>query len=140
MSEPQAEGEFQRLPHARALAFLGDAVFECFLREIAVQQGKSLSKDLHQFTVRWAKATGQIELLRHIEPLLTEQELEIIRQARNLKVTVARRTDQATHRIATGFEALIGALHLQQPQRLQAIFSLLRPIIQGVAPNPNSLP
>ena len=52
---------FINLPHPRALAFLGDAVYEIFLREWAVElHGKAQSKDLHGFTVRLARATTQV--------------------------------------------------------------------------------
>lgn len=135
MSE-MPEGEFRNLPHPRALAFLGDAVFELFLRELAVEQGLSHSRDLHDFTVKRAKASGQVALLHHLKPSLTEAELEIVRQGRNVGVGVGRRSDQAAHRQATGFEALIGALHLANPQRLAALWMLSRPIvlmdIQGI--------
>jgi len=123
---------FINLPHPRALAFLGDAVYEIFLREWAVElHGKAQSKDLHGFTVKLARATAQVALLHYLQPSLTEQELEVIRQGRNIGVGVSRRSEQATHRQATGFEALLGALHLQQPQRLQALFQLAKPFLQA---------
>ncbi len=121
--------EWAGLPHARALAFLGDAVFELFLRELAVGQGLSHSKDLHDFTVRRAKASGQVELLHHLKPWLTEAELEMVRQGRNVGVSAGRRADQAAHRQATGFETLIGALHLSNPARLAELCELAKPLL-----------
>src|SRR5690348_5824002 len=102
---------FENLPHPRALAFLGDAVFEIFLREMAVEKGLSHSKDLHVFTTTLAKASAQVELLHYLKPHLTEAEAEIIRQGRNVGVSSGRRADQSAHRQATGLEALFGALH-----------------------------
>lgn len=104
-------------------------MFELFLRELAVGQGLSHSKDLHDFTVKRARASGQVELLHHLKPLLTEAELEVIRQGRNVGVSVGRRADQAAHRQATGFEALIGALHLNNPGRLAELWGLSRALL-----------
>ncbi len=123
---------FNQLPHPRALAFLGDAVYEIFLREWAVAlHGKAQSKALHGFTVMLARASAQVALLHHLQPYLTPTELELIRQGRNVGVGSSRRAEQATHRQATGFEALLGALHLQQPDRLQALLALAKPFLQA---------
>ena len=122
---------FNNLPHPRALAFLGDAVYEIFLREWAVAlHGKAQSKELHGFTVMLARASAQVALLHHLQPYLTPEELELIRQGRNVGVGSSRRAEQATHRQATGFEALLGALHLQQPERLVALLALAQPFLQ----------
>lgn len=126
-----ADSPFQNLPHPRALAFLGDAVFEIFLRELAVAQGWSQSKDLHDFTTRHAKASAQVALFHQLKPCLTEAELELVRQGRNVGVGTGRRSDQAAHRQATGFEALLGALHQVDPKRLDELWVLARPILLG---------
>ncbi len=121
---------FQNLPHPRALAFLGDVVFEMFLRELAVAKNLSHSKDLHAFTTARAKAAAQVELLHQLKPHLTEAELEIVRQGRNVGVSVGRRANQADHRQATGLEALLGALHLSNQARLQEILVLAKPWLE----------
>lgn len=131
-NEASSAPEFANLPHPRALAFLGDAVYEIFLREWAVElHGKAQSKELHGFTVALARATAQVALLHHLQSHLTEQELEIIRQGRNMGVGVSRRSEQATHRQATGFEALLGALHLQRPERLKQLLGLAKPFLES---------
>jgi ribonuclease-3 family protein len=121
--------KFQNLPHPRALAFLGDAVFEIFLRELAVAQGFSQSKDLHAYTTARAKATAQVVLMHALNEQLTDEESEIIRQGRNVTVSAARRAEQAAHRQATGFEALLGALYLTDRERLNQIFEWAKPIL-----------
>jgi ribonuclease-3 family protein len=125
--------KFQNLPHPRVLAFLGDAVFEIFLREMAVAQGLSQSRDLHAYTTARAKATAQVALMHAIKPHLNDAELEILRQGRNVAVSTARRGAQAAHRQATGFEALLGALYLTDRTRLQQIFDFARPILEKIA-------
>lgn len=122
---------FQNLPHPRALAFLGDAVYEIFLRELAVQKGLSHSKDLHAFTSSCAKASAQVALLHHLKPQLTDAELELVRQGRNVGVSAGRRSDQAAHRQATGFETLIGALHLSDPVRLSELLEAAKRFLEA---------
>lgn len=133
---------FQNLPHPRALAFLGDAVFEIFLRELAVAQDFSQSKDLHAYTTARAKATAQVALLHALKPHLSETELDILRQGRNVAVSTARRSAQAAHRQATGFEALLGALYLADRERLRQIFDWARPLLEEIAGanEPNARP
>jgi ribonuclease-3 family protein len=106
------------------LAFLGDAVFEMFIRERAVQQGLSHSKELHAFTTALANANAQVALMHYLKPHLSEQELEWIRQGRNVGVSAGRRSDQSAHRHATGFEALLGALYLTDRTRLVTLWAM----------------
>lgn len=125
-------GSFEGLPHPRALAFLGDAAYELFLREMALHRGLSFSRDLHGLTTTLANAEAQVSLLRYLEPHLREPELELIRRGRNLGVSAGRRSGQSVHRQATSFEVLIGALHLQDPARLRHLLSLARPFLEGL--------
>lgn len=117
------------LPHPRALAFLGDAVFELHVRQLAVARGMSQSDDLHRFTTARVNAARQADLLAALQDHLSEPEKDIVRQARNQAVGASRRHDQALYRQATGFEALIGALFLTDPVRLQALWQLLEPVL-----------
>jgi ribonuclease III family protein len=57
--------------------------------------------------------------------------LEWIRQGRNVGVSTSRRADQAAHRQATGFEALLGALYLTDRTRLAALWELSKPFIEA---------
>lgn len=122
---------FANLPHPRALAFLGDAVFELHLRKLAVSKGFSQSKDLHDFTTRRARAGMQVHLLQQLKPFLTEAEQDLVRQGRNVGVSSARRSEQSAHRQATGFEALIGALFLSDRERLDVLMSLAEPALEA---------
>ena len=130
-TSPDLSGECRRLPHPRALAFLGDAVFELHVRQVAVAKGLSHSDELHRFTTARVNATRQSELLHHLKPHLTEPELDIIRQARNQAVGSSRRNDQNIYRQATGLEALMGALSLTDPTRLDALWAILDPLLQA---------
>ncbi|MDD3149976.1 MAG: ribonuclease III domain-containing protein [Candidatus Gastranaerophilales bacterium] len=111
----------------RSLAHIGDGVYEVFAREITIYKTENANK-LHKMTVSIVNAEFQAFLLNEIENFLTEEEKEIIRRARNLSVTTARRTNQKLHRLSTAFEALIGYLYLSDKKRLEQIFEKITPI------------
>lgn len=91
----------------RNYAYLGDAVWELFVRERTVLM-TSNSKNLHKLTTDRVKMSYQAELLRKMETILTEEEHELARRARNLPIPVARRSNQTEYRQSTAFEALVG--------------------------------
>ncbi len=106
----------------RNYAYIGDAVWELFVREKTVRMTEN-AKILHKLTTDKVKASYQAELLHNME--LTEQEQEIVRRARNLSIPVGRRSNQAEYRQATAFEALIGWWYYVDKERLNKIFSNL---------------
>lgn len=108
----------------RNYAYLGDAVWELYIREKTILQTNN-AKKLHQITTNLVKTSTQYELLHILEPTLTEEELELTRRARNLPIPVGRRNIQHEYRCATAFEALIGWWHLNNKERLAEIFTLL---------------
>lgn len=113
-----------------ALAFVGDAVFNLFIRTMLVGSGKKV-RDLHRDAVRFVKASAQAGILKKIEGFLTEKEKDVVRIARNTKVnTVPKNADIMDYHYSTGFEALLGYLYLTgQNERLNKIliasFSLI---------------
>lgn len=104
----------------RNYAYIGDAVWELFVREITIFQTQN-AKELHQITIGQVNAEFQYNLLTKIQTLLTEEELEIVRRSRNLPVPVARRSNQSEYRMATAFESLIGWWYLNNKPRLEEI-------------------
>lgn len=95
-----------------ALAFVGDAVFNLFVRTMVVGSGKKV-KDLHQETVKYVRASAQAEVLKKIEDYLTPEEKDVVRKARNAKVnSVPKNADIMDYHYSTGFEALLGYLYL----------------------------
>ncbi len=107
----------------RNYAYLGDAVWELFIREKTVQMTNN-AKKLHQMTTNLVKTSCQCELLHLIECELTEEEIELTRRARNLPIPVGRRNIQTEYRQATAFETLIGWWHTHDKSRLEYIFKL----------------
>jgi ribonuclease-3 family protein len=105
-----------------ALAFVGDAVFNLFVRTKLVGNGKKV-KDLHNDCVKFVKASSQAKIIRKIEGYLTEKEKTVFKTARNAKVnTVPKTADITDYHYSTGYEALLGYLYLTgQNDRLNKI-------------------
>lgn len=105
------------------LAYLGDALYEAFVRERLLDRGHVKVNDLHRSAMRYVRATAQAEVLHHLLPELTEQEQDVVRRGRNAKGHAAPKSaDAAEYSASTGFEALLGYLHLAgRAERLQQI-------------------
>lgn len=128
------------LPHVRALAHLGDAVYELWVREQAISRYQK-NVDLHRYTTSLVNAKVQGMLLERLLPALSDAELDIVRRAQNIPVSTGRRANQSLHRKATAFEALVGYWYLvhpgQLPQNKAKTLDLLRQISDDCAFKPN---
>jgi ribonuclease-3 family protein len=92
-------------------------------RRHVLRQGVGRLRDLHQATVRLARAVGQADFLRRIDPFLDEKEKEIVRRGRNTKSHPPQHADVLDYRMSTGLEALFGYLYLREDdQRLLELF------------------
>lgn len=105
-----------------SLAYLGDGVYELYLRSYYLFPAKRIV-DYHQQVVTQVKAETQAQHLRSILPYLTEKEKEILKKGRNAATGKPRRLPLTIYQQATSLEALIGYLYLTDPQRLQEIFN-----------------
>lgn len=94
------------------LAYVGDAVYELYIRRKLVLKEVLPIQQTHRKAVRLSRAAGQDRVLRTIEPVLTPDEAEIVRRGRNTKSRVPKSADMAEYRRATGLEALLGWLYL----------------------------
>lgn len=96
------------------LAYIGDAVYEVYVREYLLKKGIRKVNNLQKEAKKFVSAKGQCEILAKLsENFLTEEELEIVKHARNYKnVSKPKNTDIITYKYATGFEALIGHLYI----------------------------
>ena len=105
--------------HPRELAYLGDAVFELHVRELLLYKAMT-QRQRHRAVVERVRATAQARALRAMEPVLTDEERDIVRRARNVKSLVPRGIEQDIYRTSTAFEALIGFRYLAgPPERLE---------------------
>lgn len=108
------------------LAFIGDGVYELFVRTQIVKNTNAPANELHRRCVKYVRAQGQCEGMDRIEPFLTEDELAVFKRGRNAKVnTKAKNAGLAEYKRATGFEALIGFLYVSgQTERLEEIMHI----------------
>ena len=104
-----------------ALAYVGDAVFELYVRSRLLIPAKRI-RDYHQQVVAQVKAEKQSAYTDQLDPYLTSAEKDILRRGRNATTGRSRRAEAKHYQKATGFEALIGFLYLSDRDRL---FSLL---------------
>lgn len=104
----------------RNYAYIGDAVWELFVREKTIMQTQNSNK-LHKITTDRVNAKSQHEFLIKIQDELSNEESEIVRRSRNLPVPIARKSNQSDYRMATAFEALIGWWYVNDKNRLDEI-------------------
>ena len=98
-----------------ALAYLGDAVIELYVREHLVAAGYSTSGALNQKSLDYVRAGAQAKAMQKILPLLNEEEQAVFRRGRNMgHGNVPKGATVAEYRSATGMEVLAGYLHLSE--------------------------
>lgn len=106
------------------LAFIGDAIYEVFVRTYLVDKKRDMSvHKLHVEAISFVKAHAQSEIIKKLEDQLTEEETGIFKRGRNAKSgTVPKNADMQEYKAATGFEALLGYLYItEQTDRLNNI-------------------
>ena len=110
------------------LAYIGDSVYELMVRSRLILEGDRRIEDFHKRTVGFVRSEAQKAAIEKLIPVLHEDEMAIVRRGRNAKNTVSR--NAASHRIATGFEALLGYLYLTG--RFDRINELFEKIISDI--------
>lgn len=122
-----------------SLAFVGDAVYEVYVRKHVLETGKAHSDVLHRMAVGYVSADGQAKTVRTLmEGDLTEEELALVKRARNHKASSSKKTrasrrgsDIMTDKYATAFEALLGYLYLNDDiERLEQLIGRSFEIIE----------
>nr|WP_295971082.1 Mini-ribonuclease 3 [uncultured Bacillus sp.] len=129
----------EKLLNSLALAYMGDAVYETYVRYHLLHNGQVKPHLLHKEATRYVSAKAQSGVLHQMveSGFFHEEELTIIKRGRNAKSgTVPKNTDVQTYRYSTAFEALIGSLYLAGNQeRLEEIvtraFELVEPLKGG---------
>lgn len=107
-----------------ALAYLGDAVYELYIRTYCLLPPKR-SQTYHKQVVAQVRAESQAATLRSLTPHLTQAELDILRRGRNAASGGPRRLDPEIYQQATSLETLMGYLYLTDTQRLTQLLALL---------------
>ena len=109
-------------------AYVGDCIYELYIRTDLVNKTKLKPHKLHIETIKYVKAKAQADILKRIEENLTEKELEIVRRGRNAENHhLPKNATLEDYQYATAFEALIGYLYLtKQDERLKEIFKMCK--------------
>ena len=108
-----------------ALAYIGDAIYEVYVREHVLSDGQVKPQQLHNHAVHYVAAHAQASILHHWldSDMLTEEEIAVVKRGRNAKSkSTPKNMSMSDYRHATAFEALIGFLYLmKQEERLQQL-------------------
>lgn len=121
-----------RLLQPAVLAFIGDAVFNLFIRERLVKKTGGTSHKLHIDATRYVKASSQSKMAKILIANFNEEEASIFRRGRNAKsTTVPKNADVRDYHYATALEAVMGYLYLTgQKQRLDLMLEQAAEVIE----------
>lgn len=111
---------------AHALAYLGDSVLECLIRERLILKGFEKSGKLNNEALKYVTAVNQAKAYENIENILTEKESDIFRRGKNSShLNVPKSASPKEYKTATGFEAIFGYLRLcKNEERILELFNL----------------
>ena len=113
-----ADKKNAKLLNGSALAYIGDAVTEVFVRETLIELGVSDTGKFNELALRFVTAHAQSEAYANVCETVTEEEKEILLRGRNTKLTHRPKNQtQSDYRRATGFEALMGYLYLSKDEK-----------------------
>ena len=114
------------------LAYLGDAVYEIYIREYLINKGLNKVNNLQKEAIKYVSAKGQCKFVTKMlgNNFLTEEEKQVFLRARNCKSNShPKNTDILTYKHATGFEAIIGYLKLNNKE--ERIRDIINYCIEG---------
>lgn len=113
--------------HPLVLAYLGDAVYELYIRSRLVETAPGNTRELHRRAVAYVRAPGQSGALESLLPHLSSEEKDIVRRARNAKPGhIPRGAEPAEYHRSTALEALVGHLFMTgKAERLMEILDLV---------------
>lgn len=96
------------------LAYIGDAVYDMIIRTVVVERSNKPANELHKQTSELVKAQTQAQMIETLQDVLTDEEIAVYKRGRNAKsYTTAKNASIGDYRKATGLEALVGWLYLQ---------------------------
>ena len=110
------------------LAYMGDTIFETYIREQNINKGICKIKDLAKETLKYVNAKSQASFIKIIidNNILKEDELDIVKRARNTKSNhKSKSCDVLTYKYATALESLLGYLYYKDKNRLEFILNYI---------------
>ena len=112
-----------------SLAYIGDAVYEVYVRDYLIKKGIAKVEELQKEAVKYVSAKSQCKILSFLidNNLLDNGELDIVKRGRNYKrASHPKNTDIITYKMSSGFEAMIGYLYLNNDkERLDEIMNYI---------------
>ena len=126
LAQPGEFGDI-RLINTNTLAYIGDAVYELYIREHAMQIRMENVDMMSSLTVKYVKAESQALGIKAILDNLSEEEQSVVRRGRNRKIrSTPRAVDPVIYKTATGLEALIGYLYIKgEDERLTEVVRMI---------------
>jgi len=119
--------EHGSLPGSLELAYLGDSLYDLYVREHLIARGGKV-RALHREAITLVCAHAQSEALARIADALTDDEWDVVRRARNTRQSPPKNADPGEYHHATALEALIGWLYVTgQRERMNELLALALP-------------
>ncbi|XEC97767.1 Mini-ribonuclease 3 [Paenibacillus tarimensis] len=117
------------------LAYIGDAVYELLVRQYLISHPNHKLHHLHRQATLRVSAKAQCAILQRLQPMLTEEEADIVRRGRNAKSGAPpKNADVHEYRQATAFECLIG--YLYYTKRSDRLVQLLQTALEAMPATP----
>ncbi len=121
-----------KLINVVTLAYLGDAVYEVYVRDYLIKKGIAKVDKLQNEAINLVSAKSQSKILEYLieNDKLSDEEVDIVKRGRNYKrKSHPKNTDIITYKMATGFETLIGYLYLDN--KIERINEIINDIVGG---------
>lgn len=120
------KGEDIKMLSPLQLAYIGDAVYELFVRTYLLDTTMPV-KRLHNETTQYVRAKSQSDIVHSLEELLTDEEKDLVRRGRNAKSnSMPKNAELIDYKYATGFESLMGYLYLMgKDDRMMELFNYI---------------
>lgn len=112
-----------------ALAYLGDSIYEFYIRKYLISLNIVKVKELQQESIKYVSAKNQAKFLKEMieNNFFNDEEIDIIKRARNHKSRSSKTTDIITYKHSTAIEALIGYLYLKgNNDRIEQIMNYIK--------------
>ncbi len=123
------DGDVRAL-HPLKLAYIGDAVYEVYIRRYLLESSREKMHIIHRKSTKFVSAKAQADIVHSLDDFLTDEEKSVIRRGRNTKShSVPKNAAVSDYKYATGFEALIGYLYLKGKK--ERIDEIIEKILAG---------
>lgn len=123
--KPLSESRLRELPVLN-LAYIGDTVFDLYIRGCLVKNNMGRVEQLHSLASGIVNARSQAEAAMLLKDGFTESEADVFRRGKNAKSAPTKNMSREDYSLATGLEAVIGYLYLKgDNERLNELFQII---------------